>query len=347
MSHSVYSWFQMLLGFLGVIGLFLILFALLAALFLRKKKQDSADVKIEVKSINHVFDEQKNQVLSAVLDTEQWKKNLKEQKEKSKQKKKQSKNQDPEKKKIFVLDFVGDIAAGEVKSFRHQVSALLQVAKPTDEIVVRLESVGGMVHAYGLAASQLARIREKNIPLTVCVDKVAASGGYMMACLANKLIAAPFSIIGSIGVVANVPNLNRLLHKHDVDYFEMTAGEYKRTLSTFGEVTDKGKAKFQEQLEETHGLFKDHIKKYRTHLEMETVATGEYWLGTKALEHKLVDELGTSDDYLLGLSSDFQIYQITSPKKETLKDKLSHVFGSVVFRLISKHVEDSKIPMAL
>jgi serine protease SohB len=242
---------------------------------------------------------------------------------------------------------MGDIAANEVKSFREQVTALLQIIRPQDEIVVRLESPGGMVHSYGLAASQLARIREKGISLTVCVDKIAASGGYMMACLANKVVAAPFSIIGSIGVVANIPNLNRVLQKNDVDYLEMTAGEYKRTISTFGQITEKGKAKFQEQLEETHFLFKDHVKKYRDKLDIDSVATGEYWLGTKALEHKLVDELGTSDDYLLDLSKDFQIYQIYSPKKETLKEKLSGAFSSVFNAFEDKKIERNKVPFLI
>lgn len=206
--------------------------------------------------------------------------------------------------------------------FREQVTAVLQVANASDEIVVRLESPGGYVHSYGLAASQLARIREKQIPLTICVDKVAASGGYMMACLANKIIAAPFAILGSIGVVANVPNFHRVMQKNNVDYLEMTAGEYKRTLTMLGAVTEKGKAKFQNQLEEVHGLFKDHIKKYRPVVEIDSVATGEYWHGIKAFEHKLVDELKTSDDYLLQASVEHKLYQIYSPKKESLREKL-------------------------
>lgn len=346
MSQSIYSWFQLTLGFLGVIALFLIFFAILAALLFRKKKQNQ-DVKIEVKKINHLFEENKNKILSAVLDSEEFKRILKEQKSNLKMKKKENENQKQSQKRIFVLDFIGDIAANEVKSFREQVTALLQIIKPQDEIVVRLESPGGMVHSYGLAASQLARIREKGISLTVCVDKIAASGGYMMACLANKLVAAPFSIIGSIGVVANVPNLNRVLQKNDVDYLEMTAGEYKRTISTFGQITEKGKAKFQEQLEETHFLFKDHVKKYRDKLDIDSVATGEYWLGTKALENKLVDELGTSDDYLLDLSKDFQIYQIYSPKKETLKEKISGAFASAFNVFEDKKIERNKVPFLI
>ena len=109
--------------------------------------------------------------------------------------------------------------------------------------------------AYGLAASQMQRIRDKKLKLTVCVDKVAASGGYMMAVVADKIIAAPFAVLGSIGVLAQVPNFHRLLKKHDVDFEMLTAGKYKRTLTMFGENTDKGREKFQEDIEDTHVLF--------------------------------------------------------------------------------------------
>ena len=328
MQHAFYSWFQLSIGFFGVIALFLLFFAVIALIVTRKKKLGK-DIKIEVKCLNKIYEENKNKLLQNILEVDELKKLTKEETAKLKKEKKgnkankNSKNSpDSIKKRIFVLDFNGDVSASCLPVFREQITAVLQVALQSDEIVLRLESPGGYVHSYGLAASQLARIREKQIPFTICVDKVAASGGYMMACLADKIIAAPFSILGSIGVVANVPNFNRILQKNNVDYLEMTAGEYKRTVTMLGEVTEKGRTKFQEQLEETHGLFKDHIKKYRPVVDIDSVATGEYWLGTKALEHKLVDELKTSDDYLVQSSEKSKIYQIYSPKKESLREKL-------------------------
>ncbi len=176
--------------------------------------------------------------------------------------------------------------------------ALLSLATPKDEVVLRLESGGGMVHSYGLASSQLARIRQAGVPLTVCIDKVAASGGYMMACIGEKIISAPFAILGSIGVVAQLPNVNRLLKKHDIDFEVLTAGEYKRTLTVFGENTEKGREKFQEDLDITHQLFKNFVSRYRPQLAIDEVATGEVWLGVAALDKQLVDELQTSDEYL-------------------------------------------------
>lgn len=328
MTHSFFSWFQMLLGFLGVVSLFLVFFALVALVFFRNKKNNQ-DIKIQIKSMNKAIEENRNKILSHVLTQDQWKQISKQNKKQEKENAKK-KNKDQTEKRIFVLDFCGDIAATELRSLREQITALLQVATDKDEVVVRLESPGGMVHAYGLAASQLARIRQQSIPLTICVDKIAASGGYMMACLAHKIIAAPFAIIGSIGVVANLPNFHRALKKQDVDYLEMTAGEYKRTLSFFGEVTDKGKEKFQEQLEETHHFFKEHIRTYRSQVDVSQIATGEHWLATKALEYKLVDALGTSDDYLLDLSKTHAVYLISSPKKETLKEKLLQTFMACV-----------------
>lgn len=200
---------------------------------------------------------------------------------------------------LYVLDFKGSMDAREVSSLREEISAILAVAEAQDEVLLRLESPGGLVHGYGLAASQLMRLKEKNIPLTVAVDKVAASGGYMMACIANKIVAAPFSIIGSIGVVAQVPNIHRLLKKHDVDVELHTAGEYKRTLTMLGENTEQGRKKFVEDLNSTHELFKDFVHQNRPSLDIAAVATGEYWYGTQALEKGLVDQIGVSDDLII------------------------------------------------
>lgn len=191
-----------------------------------------------------------------------------------------------------------------------------------DRVVVRLESPGGMVHGYGLAAAQLVRLRDAGFNLTICVDKVAASGGYMMACIANQIIAAPFAVVGSIGVVAQVPNFNRLLKEHNIDFELYTAGQYKRTVTMFGENTAEGKAKFEEELQQTHVLFKHFVEKYRPQLNVEKVATGEHWYGKDALDLNLVDQLQTSDAYLLNLLTDHDVYVISTRKKPTLGEKL-------------------------
>ena len=200
---------------------------------------------------------------------------------------------------LFVLDFNGSIDAKEVGSLREEITAVLAVAREGDEVLLRLESGGGMVHGYGLASSQLDRIKAAGLPLTISVDKVAASGGYMMACVADKIVSAPFAIVGSIGVIAQIPNFNKLLKKHDIEYEQLTAGEYKRTLTMFGENTDKARDKFKQELEETHVLFKDFISERRPALELEKVATGEHWFGTQAKELGLVDEISTSDDLVV------------------------------------------------
>ena len=204
------------------------------------------------------------------------------------------------------------------------------VATENDEVFVRLESGGGVVHGYGLAASQLMRLREKNIPLTVSVDKVAASGGYMMACVGNRIIAAPFSIIGSIGVIAQIPNFHRVLKKHDVDFEQFTAGEFKRTVTMFGENTDEAKAKFREEIEDIHVLFKDFIVQHRPDVDIVKVSTGESWPGTRALERNLVDELKTSDDYLLENSQHADIYEISYVSKKSLIEKIGFQFQRLV-----------------
>lgn len=241
---------------------------------------------------------------------------------------------------VYVLDFEGDILATPVESLREEVTAVLSAAQNGDEVLVRLESSGGAVSHYGLAAAQLARLREKKIPLTICIDRVAASGGYMMACVADSIVAAPFSIIGSIGVVAEVPNFHRLLKKHDVDFEEATAGEFKRTVSLLGEITEAGRKKFQEQLEETHRLFKDFVKTYRPRLEIDKVATGEFWLAKRAQELGLVDALSTSDDVLISKVKDKDVFKVTYTPERPWRERLGRLVAEAaehtVLRLLSK-----------
>ncbi|WP_336963349.1 protease SohB [Acinetobacter pittii] len=246
--------------------------------------------------------------------------------------------------KIFVLDFKGDIQASAVENLREEITLILATAKAgRDRIVVRLESPGGMVHGYGLAAAQLVRLRDAGFHLTICVDKVAASGGYMMACIANEIIAAPFAIVGSIGVVAQVPNFNRLLKEHNVDFELYTAGQYKRTVTMFGENTPEGKAKFEEELQQTHVLFKHFVEKYRPQLNVDKVATGEHWYGEDALDLNLVDKLQTSDEYLLALLPQHDVYVINTRKKATLGEKLglqaAQVADSLIPTVMSKVME--------
>lgn len=243
------------------------------------------------------------------------------------------------KSRLFVIDFKGSIDAKEVRSLRKEVTSVLSVATPADEVLIRLESGGGMVHGYGLAASQLARIRQANIPLTVAVDKVAASGGYMMACIANKIISAPFAIVGSIGVVAQLPNFHKLLQKNDIDYEQITAGKYKRTLTVFGENTEEGREKFREELEDTHQLFKAFVSNYRPQLDIEQVATGEHWFGTQAQEKGLVDEISTSDDYLMQQYKEAEVVQIRYETKKKLTEKLGHSVSIGVEQAIAKLIQ--------
>lgn len=225
--------------------------------------------------------------------------------------------------KIYVLDFKGDVQASAVDTIREEITLILATAKAGhDRVVVRLESPGGMVHGYGLAAAQLVRLRDAGFHVTICVDKVAASGGYMMACIANEIISAPFAVVGSIGVVAQVPNFNRLLKQHNVDFELYTAGEYKRTVTMFGENTPEGKAKFEEELQQTHALFKHFVEKYRPQLDVTKVATGEHWYGEDARELNLVDTLQTSDEYLLSLLPKHDIYVINTRKRPTFGEKL-------------------------
>jgi serine protease SohB len=320
-----------------VLILVLALGALMILLFSLILRARQAKPLLSVENLNEKFDLMAHAVKANVLDSKEWKSEIKTRKKRQKA----EKNDTPEKKRVFVLDFEGDIRASHVDNLREEITALLMVARPQqDEVVVRLESPGGMVQAYGLAAAQLLRVHQAGMELTICVDKMAASGGYMMACTANRIVAAPFAIIGSIGVVAEFPNFHRLLKKHDVDYEELTAGEFKRTLTMFGEMTEKGRRKAHEQIEETHSLFKVFVKEHRPQLQLEQVATGEYWFGRRALELQLVDLLQTSDEYLFN-----QIYKVEIQARKKWSEKLAENIGSAVEksldRLLTKTQERS------
>ena len=273
---------------------------------------------LEVENLNKKYESLAASLRDAILSKDERKKVAKE-------KKKQDKAAAKEKStrpRSFVIDFKGDLRASAVASLREEVNAVLDVATDGDEVIVRLENHGGVVHEHGLASSQLARIRDRGMPLTICVDKVAASGGYLMACVANKIYAAPFAILGSIGVLAQIPNFNRMLDSHGVDFEQITAGKFKRTVTMFGENTDEDRAKLKEELEDVHALFKGAVSQYRPDLDLEKVATGEHWYGTRALTLGLADEIGTSDEVLSDRVAERDLYSLSYKIKQPLQKRL-------------------------
>lgn len=314
--------------FIIVIGLGV--FIGIIAFFIQKGQK--LKPQLEIESLNEHFEELEWNLKEIALSPKLLKEDLKKHKEKIKK----DEEERDQKKRVYVLDFDGDIKAHAAVHLREEVTALMTLARPQDEVVLRLESPGGMVHAYGFCASQLSRFKTAKIPLTICVDKVAASGGYMMACVGSKIIAAPFAIIGSIGVLAQVPNLHRFLKKHDIDYKEYTAGEYKRTVSMLGEITPEGEKKFTTQMTETHDLFKNFVSTNRPQVDIHKIATGEYWYGKQAYDLKLVDELLTSDDYLLQQKDKAQILKISFKAKKTLSEKISDSLGQITNKVWDK-----------
>lgn len=307
-----------------------VLLVLVAAIAGAKTRQRRGEGSLTVTKVNEQLARMTDKLAQTVLEKADYKAMHKARKAEDKARSKS----EEKRARVFVLNFHGDIKASALENLRHEVTAVLELAGADDEVVVKLESGGGMVHAYGLAASQLCRVREAGVPLTVCVDKVAASGGYMMACIADRILAAPFAMLGSIGVVAQLPNFNRLLKKHDIDYEMLTAGEYKRTLTLFGENTDKGREKFQEDLENIHRLFKGFVGRYRPQLDIDAVATGEVWFGSEALERTLADELTTSDQYLSQRVRQADVFEVHYSMRKRIQEKLSGTLSATLDRLL-------------
>lgn len=316
---------------LEILTILLLILAIVGLIISYRQHNKSKVGELEIKDLSEEFNEQVRLLRDFNLSEEEQKQRTKAEKKAEKQNAKKRKEklkkgetlEDEKKACVYVLDFCGDISASETTALREEISAILNVAKPEDEVLLRLESPGGIVHNYGFAASQLSRLKQKGIKLTVAVDKVAASGGYMIACVADKIVSAPFAVIGSIGVVAQIPNVHRLLKKHDVDVDVMTAGEFKRTVTVLGENTEKGKQKFQQELEETHKLFKQFVSQNRPCLDIDKIATGEHWFGQQAIALQLVDEISTSDDLILEKMKEKQVLNV----KYRLKKSLIKKFG--------------------
>lgn len=337
--------------FLAKIATVVIAIAVIAVLIVNLTQRKRQRGELRITRLSEQYKEMQEDMSVALLDGHQQKLWHKAQKKKLKQEAKAAKakakqdHQETIKPRVYVLDFKGSMDAHEVTSLREEVTAVLAVAKPQDQVVLRLESPGGVVHGYGLASSQLQRLREKQIPLTVAVDKVAASGGYMMACVADKIVAAPFAILGSIGVVAQIPNFNRFLKNKEIDIELHTAGQYKRTLTLLGENTEEGRQKFREDLNETHHLFKDFVKRMRPSLDIEQVATGEHWYGLQAQEKGLVDEVGTSDDLLLSLMEGRELVGVRYTQRKKLLDRFTNSAAESADRLLLRWLQRGQKPL--
>ena len=296
-----------------VVGLLAIILIPLALSYKRKTDKKK---KLELEDLKDQFKDHIQEFQHTHLDKKSYKNYLK------KLKKEEPANKE-KKPSSFVLSFTGDKMATQVESLRDEVSLILNIAKPEDEVILLLESPGGAVAPYGLAASQLLRIRNSQLKLTICVDTVAASGGYLMACVGHQILSAPFAMIGSIGVLFQMPNIYEFLKKKDIAYEEVTAGKYKRTLTPFGKVTEEKKQKLQEQINLIYSQFKDFIKEYREGLDFDKVATGEAWLGEEALKLKLVDKIQCSDDYIIEALKTRHVYKIKLKAEKKLLEKIT------------------------
>jgi serine protease SohB len=230
------------------------------------------------------------------------------------------------KKRCFVIDFNGDIMATQSKALNFEITSVICSAQEGDEVLIRLQSPGGAAHAYGYAASQIERLKK---------------AGILMACVADEIIAAPFAIIGSVGVVSEFPNFFSFMRNLGIDYKQYTAGKYKRTVSPLGEITDEGEEKFKEDLVEMYDLFRDHVSSHRENLDMDVIATGEHWQGIKALELGLVDKIETAEEYILDRLTSFEFAKITYVgDRKTLAEKIgaslvANVFGQFFSRINS------------
>jgi serine protease SohB len=308
--------------------------ALIAGLSRRARQPET----LQVTRLNDRYQNLQQVLEATVLPRKSFKAGEKARRRKRKARARRSAEEAGRSRRVFVINFRGDIRASAVAALREEVTAFLTIARPDDEVVLRLENAGGLVHDHGLAASQLERIRSRGVSLTVAVDKIAASGGYMMACVADRIIAAPFAVLGSIGVLMQLPNFHRFLDSHGVDFELLKGGEYKRKLTVFGENSDADRARMQQEIDDTHQLFKDFVTEHRPQVDIGSVATGEHWYGRRALEVALCDELRTSDDYLLEASQEAELYELVYSTRKPLLQKLAASMGSLADTVLGRRM---------
>ncbi len=324
-------------AFLAEYGLFLLelltiaaIVVLVALLIVSAARRSQEHEGLTVEHLNKTAQQRADIVRRALLGRRDSRKLLRQRDKAEKAERKKLKADD--RRRVFVVDFKGDIRASATASLREEVSAIIDVARKGDEVLLRLENAGGAVHEHGLAASQLLRLRARGIPLTAAVDKVAASGGYLRACAADRIVAAPFAIIGSIGVLVQLPNFHRLLESKGIDFEQITAGPYKRKLSLFGQNTDEGREKMKEEVVEVHELFQRQVRDLRPAVDLERVATGEHWYGSRALELNLIDEIGTSDDFLLKAFDSADIYRLAWKRPRRFVERMLQGAEGLLYR---------------
>lgn len=324
---------------LVILGAVAGLMALFSIAGLRARPQ----ARLEARSLNDEWTERKRTLESFFLSKKELKARLKADRESEKERIEGR----TEKKRLWVIDFKGDMAASGVDCLRNEITSILEVAAngapdparpPLDEVLLRIDSPGGTVTGYGHAAAQVERIRHAGLKVTVAIDEIAASGGYMMAVVASEIIAAPFAVIGSIGVVGQVPNIHRLLKRFDVDVLELTAGNNKRPVSLLGPLSDDGIQTFKKQLADTHRLFKDHVHRYRPGLDIEAVTQGDIWHGQDAVSVKLIDRLMTSDEFIDRARHEhgMDVFQVKWLPARSWRDRLEASGVSLLEKAISR-----------
>ena len=192
---------------------------------------------------------------------------------------------------------------------------------PIKALVVRINSPGGSAAASQEIHAELKKVREKGKLVVVSMADMAASGGYMIACAADYIVANPATITGSIGVIIDATNTQGLYDLLGIEYEVIKSGEFKDTLNPARPLTDAEKELLATMVDDIYGQFVDLVVEGRG-LNREKVlayADGRILTGRQALEAGLVDELGNLYDALdiaaekAGISGKPQIYRYGRP----------------------------------
>jgi len=260
--------------------------------------------------------------------------------------------------KIAIVYAQGEIRYGEGDENyigQDKIIEALQKVRKDDKIkaiVLRVNSPGGSALASDLIWREL-EITKKEKPLVVSMGNLAASGGYYIACNANKILAEPTTITGSIGVFGMIPNVSTLAGRMGINAEQVGTNRQSLGYSPFEPMSDDFHKVVKESIEDIYATFVDRVSKGRnmTFAQVDSIAQGRVWTGVEALENGLVDQLGSLDDavevaaelaevtdyritnyprYKKDFKDAFKPFSFTKVSKENLlKEELGHEYYTI------------------
>ncbi|WP_343192796.1 S49 family peptidase [Buchnera aphidicola (Taiwanaphis decaspermi)] len=298
----IYSYILFIIKTLSVL-FFLHLFSKIIIIYILKKNDIYLNNTLKVELLNNHYKKLKND-----LSFFQKKKII------------NQKNVYNKKSNLYILDYNDKIKKNKIKKLREEISSIILVAKKNDEVLLRLENTSDIVYEYGLVIAQLQRLRKKGIKLIISIDKIVSNGGYIIACVADHISASPFSIIGPINIVVNIPNIDKYTQTSNLNNQLNDCNTFTK-LTLIKNNTKIYVNKIFNKLDIKKYIRNSFIKDMRPSLNLNKIFNQNYWIGENAINEKLIDSINTSDDILFSKKDTHNLLKIKYVYKSNIVEK--------------------------